>query len=204
MSAWACLLLGDRAEADRRMKAALRAARAHRHIFSKTYGFGIIASFHQTRGDPVAALDFANLALKLSREQNNRYWESWAQIVRGWALAAQGQHEEGITALAQGIEMYAATGSRLILRYARALLAEAHYHAGSVSEGMRIARELEDTQAGSEVHFFDLVAERIFARLRSAPAAKIARGDAGETEDPRLAPPHRRYARGRPNRPRAR
>lgn len=201
MSAWACLLQGDRAEAERRIKAALRAARAHKHMFSKTYAFGIIASFHQSTGDPIAALDFANLALKLSREHNNRYWESWAQIVRGWALAAQGRHEDGITVLAQGIEMYAATGSRLILRYARALLADAHYHAGNIREGMRIARELEDTQAGSEVRFFDLVVEGIFARLRSAPVANIVRGEGREEKGPQLASHPGRRSRGRPNRP---
>jgi tetratricopeptide (TPR) repeat protein len=168
MSAWAHLLKGDHASALRRIRSATRIAERHRHIFSRIYAFGILASFHQSRNDPPAALHFASLAVRLSQEHGNRYWEAWAQIVKGWALAAMGKHEEGISQLTDGIDKYVDTGSRLILGYARALLADAYARAGQMAEGMRIAHELDDAHASSEVRFFDACAERIVAGLRFA------------------------------------
>jgi predicted ATPase/class 3 adenylate cyclase len=197
MSAWARLLRGDHAEALRRAQSATRVAEAHRHIFSRIYAFGILASFHQSRDDAPAALHFASLAATLSREHGNRYWEAWAQIVKGWALTAIGKHDDGISQLIDGIGKYADTGSRLILRYARTLLAEAYGRAGQVAEGLRIAHELDDAQAGREVRFFDSCAERIVARLRAAAddeAASRGPSACSPPPDARSAPDNSRAA----------
>ena len=167
MSGWALLLLGKERDAARHIKTASRLAEAESHVFSRIYAFGIMSSFYQTKGDPRAALKFATQAMELSRENKSRYWEAWAQIVQGWALARSGRHAEGIAVLTEGIEKYAGTGSRLILPYATALLADARCAAGHVAECMRIARELDDARATNEVKCFDDMSSRITARLRS-------------------------------------
>lgn len=168
MSAWTRLLMGEHAEAQQLVRSAIRATRANRHSFSRFYAFGILASFHQSDDDPSTALHFATLTAQLSREHGNRYWEAWARIVQGWALAASGKHDEGLSQLTEGIARYADTGSRLILNYAKALLADAHERAGRIAEGLRIIHELDDAHSSSEVRFFDSSAERIAARLRTA------------------------------------
>jgi predicted ATPase len=91
MSAWALLLLGDSPNADRHVKVATDLVEARDHIFSRIYTFGILASYYQTKEDWRTALHFSTLAMELSQENNNRYWEAWAQIVKGWALAASGE-----------------------------------------------------------------------------------------------------------------
>ena len=64
---------------------------------------------------------------------------SWhgALILRGWALAEQGQAEEGIAQMHQGLTASAGHGSRGAYRpYYLALLAEAYGKAGQTEEGL--------------------------------------------------------------------
>lgn len=168
MSAWADLLLGDSAGAERHVEAALGLVEARGHVFSRIYAFSVLASYHQARDDADAALRFATLAMALSRENNNSYWEAWAQIVEGWALAAGGEHDHGIAELTEGIERYTATGSRLILPYAQALLADACWRAGRIEDGLRIVRELDEAGDTNEVRFLDRALARTAGRLRAA------------------------------------
>lgn len=194
MSAWARLLTGERDDALRLMRSATRAAEAHQHVFSKIYAFGILASFHQSNDDPPKALHFASLTTQLSREHGNRYWEAWARIVKGWALAADGKHAEGISQLTDGIGKYIDTGSRLMLGYAKALLADAYGRAGQVPESLRIIHELDDAHSGSEVRFFDGCAEQIATRLQAAAgnATTAASNACSPPPDARSAPDNSR------------
>jgi len=47
-------------------------------------------------------------------------------ILRGWALVQQGQAQEGIKQLHQGLTTYRATGAEILQPYFLALLADAH------------------------------------------------------------------------------
>ena len=56
--------------------------------------------------------------------------------LRGGALAEQGQVEEGIPQIRQGMAAYRATGAEWLLTYFLALLAEAYGKAGQAEEGL--------------------------------------------------------------------
>jgi predicted ATPase len=56
--------------------------------------------------------------------------------MRGWALVGQGQREEGIAQIHQGLAADRATGAELARPYHLALLAEAYGKGGQVEEGM--------------------------------------------------------------------
>src|SRR6266436_1960768 len=62
-------------------------------------------------------------------------------MLRGWALAAQGQAEEGIAQIRQGLTTYQATGAELICPYWLALLAEAYGKGGQAEEGLAVLAE---------------------------------------------------------------
>ena len=64
--------------------------------------------------------------IALSTEQGFPFWLAWGTILRGWALAEQGQGEEGIAQIRQGLAAYRATGAELWRPYFLALLAEAY------------------------------------------------------------------------------
>ena len=167
MSAWAHVLLGKRAAAARHVEAALAITHAREHIFSRIYAFGVLASYHQAAEDYAGALRYATLAITVSQQNNNRYWEAWAQIVKGWARVAAGEHRAGLAELRDGVDKYAATGSRLILPYASALLADACGRAGEVDEARRVLGELDQAHGANEVRFIRDLLARTTRRLSS-------------------------------------
>jgi len=66
---------------------------------------------------------------------------AYATILRGWALAAQGRHEEGIAQIQEGLAAYRATGSAVGRSFLLALLAEAYMEAGRLDDGLNALTE---------------------------------------------------------------
>ncbi len=56
----------------------------------------------------------------------------------GWALVEQGQVEEGIAQIHQGMAAYRATGADMWRPYCLVLLAEAHGKVGRAEEGLNL------------------------------------------------------------------
>ena len=77
--------------------------------------------------------------MALSSEQGFAHWLAQGTIVRGWALAEQGQEEEGIAQMRQGLAAHQATGAELGRPCFLALLAEAYGKVGQVEEGLTAA-----------------------------------------------------------------
>ena len=75
-------------------------------------------------------------------------------IHRGWALAEQGQVEEGIAQMRQGWLVSRATGTELTMSSVLALLAEAYGKVGQAEEGLSVLAEALDA--------VDKTGERIF------------------------------------------
>ena len=83
-------------------------------------------------------------ARPLLRSRPSRSFRSgWRMgtILRGWALAEQGQGEEGITQIRQGLAAYRATGAEGQHPYFLALLAEAYGKGGQTEEGLAVLAE---------------------------------------------------------------
>src|SRR4030095_6177531 len=62
-------------------------------------------------------------------------------IFRGWALAEQGQGEEGIRQIRDGLATYDAIGAGLLKSYFLVLLAEAYGKAGQAGAGLAALAE---------------------------------------------------------------
>jgi predicted ATPase len=62
-------------------------------------------------------------------------------ILRGWALAEQGQGEEGMAQMRQGLAARHATGAEADRPYLLALLAEGYGKAGRTMEGLHVLAE---------------------------------------------------------------
>ena len=96
---------------------------------------------HQFRREGQAVQEQAEAVMALAREQG------FAQLVgsrvscRGWALAAQGQGEEGMAQMRQGLAAYRATGAELGTAVLSGLLAEAYGTGGQAEEGLRVLAE---------------------------------------------------------------
>jgi predicted ATPase len=134
--AWALWSLGYPDRALQRSREALTLAPELSHPFSLAYALYHAASLHQLRLEGQAAKQRAESSIRLSTEQGFTEWVALGTILRGWALAEQGQGEEGVALIRQGIAAYRATGSELLRPHFLALLAEAYGRVGQAEEGL--------------------------------------------------------------------
>ena len=134
-------LLGYAEQALARIQAALALARALRHPFSLAYVLIATGWFYHWYREAQATQACAEEAIALSREQGFPLREAQGTILRGWALAVQGQHEEGIARMHQGLAALRATGTGVNWTYYLSLLAEAYDQRGQAHEGLEVLAE---------------------------------------------------------------
>ena len=134
---------------------------AHEISHPSSVGLALIfeAMIHHYQRDAQRTRQQAEAAIALAIEQELAPWLAWATVLRGWALAEQGQAEEGIAQLRQGIADARTMGFRVLLPYFLALLAEAYVRTGKAEEGLPTVAEAlaitEQTHEGfveAEIH----------------------------------------------------
>jgi predicted ATPase len=128
-------------QALQRSDSALTLARELSHPFSLVYTLGCAAVLHQLRREGQAAQGCAEATIALAHEQGFTLWLAMGTILRGWALAVQGQPAEGMAQLRQGLAAYRATGTAVAQSYWLALLAEASREGGQAEEGLHVLAE---------------------------------------------------------------
>jgi TOMM system kinase/cyclase fusion protein len=133
--------LGYPDHALRRIHEALTLAQELSHPFSLVVALVFAAWLHQLRREGQAVQEWAAATIALAAEQGFALQVAQGTILRGWALAEQGQSAEGIAQMRQGIEGWRATGAELSVPYWSALLAEAYGQAGQAEEGLRVLAE---------------------------------------------------------------
>ena len=69
------------------------------------------------------------------------FWGAWGTILRGWALAEQGQSAEGIAQMCQGIAAYRATGAELQRPYYLAPVGGGVWEGRAGRRGLRVLAE---------------------------------------------------------------
>src|SRR5262249_47573951 len=80
----------------------------------------------------------------LCTKQEFPVWLAWGTILRGWALAEQGQGVERIAQMRQGLAAWRATGAELNRPHHLALLAEVYEKVGQPAEGLTVLAEALD------------------------------------------------------------
>jgi len=140
-AAFALWRLGYPDQALKRVQETLTLAQKLSHPYSLAYAFRFAASLHQCRRERPAAQGWAERTIALSTEQGFPFWLALGTILRGWALTEQGQIEEGLVQMRQGLTAYEATGSELGRSSYLALLAEAYGKVGQVEGGLALLAE---------------------------------------------------------------
>jgi class 3 adenylate cyclase/predicted ATPase len=123
---WTLWYLGYPAQGLARNDEAVTLAQQRAHPFSLGFALGCAALFHQLRREVRWTQARAEATMSLAKEQSFPYWMAVGALQRGWALAHQGQAQEGITQIEQSLRAYRATGGEITRPYYLALLAEAH------------------------------------------------------------------------------
>jgi predicted ATPase len=132
-SAVALWHLGHPDQALTRSEEALTLAQRLSHPFSLSYALQINAMVHQLRGERLAAQERTEAFLTLSTEQGFQWCVGGGMMLLAWALAEQGQRDEGIAQIRRGLEVYLATGAKVWQPYYLALLAEQSHESGQLA-----------------------------------------------------------------------
>jgi predicted ATPase len=114
--------------------------------------------FQKYRAVP-AVHEHAEAAVALATEHGFPLWAALGTSYRGWALAMQGQGEEGLAQVHQGIAAWRATGATLAVPSLCTLLAEVLAHQGHPEDGLQALAEAhtlveqhEERYVEAEVH----------------------------------------------------
>jgi predicted ATPase len=139
--AWVLWRLGYPDQALKKGQEALTLAQELSHPYSLAFALNFAVYIHQCRRERQAAQERAESAITLSTEQGFPHWLAMGTFCWGWALVEQGQAEEGIPQMRQGLAAYRATGAEVGRPYSLALLAEACGKVGQAEEGLTVLAE---------------------------------------------------------------
>ena len=118
--------------------------------------------------------------MRFSGEQGFPFFLAQGTILRGWALAEQGQNAEGIAQICQGLAAHEATGALLIRPYWISLLALAYGKGGQAEEALRVLDEalaMTHDQHVWKAELHRLRGELLLVRLGGGDDAKVAPTD---------------------------
>jgi predicted ATPase/class 3 adenylate cyclase len=139
--AWALWHLGYPDQTLQKSKAARTLAQELSHPFSLCAARIMAAMSHQLRRERALTKECAETGITLAREHGFPSWLGQGAPLQGWALAEQGQSEEGISQIRQGLATYQALGTSLLKSYYLALLAEVYGKAGQTEGGLAALAE---------------------------------------------------------------
>jgi predicted ATPase len=134
-------LLGYPAQALGRLRDALELAHELSHPYSLAFARCLAALVSRLRQDVPVVREQAEAAVALSTDQGFAQWAAYGTSLRGWALALQGQSDEGLAQLRQGIAAWRATGAALFIPYLCTMLAEVCDNLGHTADGLQALAE---------------------------------------------------------------
>jgi predicted ATPase len=139
--AWALWCLGYPEQGLTRNQEAVTLAQHSAHPFSLGFALCWAAMFHQCRLEAQAAQEHAEALMSLAKDQRFPYWRARGSSLCGWALAHQGQAQEGIGQIRQGLSALRAIGAETGRPHLLALLAEAYGVLGEPEAGLTALAE---------------------------------------------------------------
>jgi class 3 adenylate cyclase/predicted ATPase len=140
-AAHALWVLGYPDQALTYMEEALTLAQELSYPFDLAYALSMAAELHQFRQEGPLTQARAEALMALSTEQGFAAWRAQGLYLWGWALAKQGQVEEGMVQMRKGLAAWQATGAAIGQPHWLALLAGAYQTAGRAEEGLRVVAE---------------------------------------------------------------
>lgn len=150
---------GNETDAHAQAAEAIAAAKKMRHPFSEVIALDYAAMLSAFEGNSRATLECGVEAVALCTRHGFTYYLAMAQILTGWAQAAQEDPKTGLAQLRLGLDGMRRLGAQLRLPYYFALLAETLQRAGqpdealaSLSNGFAFASRNGEQWAEAELH----------------------------------------------------
>jgi tetratricopeptide (TPR) repeat protein len=192
-AAQALWYLGYPDQALSRTHEGLTLARELAPPFGIAISLGFVAEMHSLRREWALTQAQAEEMLAITTEHAFPVYLAIGLYLRGWALAEQGQLEEGLAQMQQGITAFCATGAGLALAWRLAGMAQVYGKMGQPEEGLRVLAEaLEIVTATHERHheaeIYRLKGELLLAQEGKSQNAKVKTRKSKVTNPPIPAP----------------
>jgi DNA-binding SARP family transcriptional activator/predicted ATPase len=126
----------DGTQADAYALEAIASAERLRHPFSQAIALDYATLLHVFQGKSLEALERGREAVELCSRHGFIYYLAMANVLTGWAKAAEGDASAGLTQLRAGLEEMRRLGAEIRLPYYFALLAETFARAGQMGEAL--------------------------------------------------------------------
>jgi predicted ATPase len=111
------------------------------HPYSLSYALSVSARLSYLRREAPAAQEQIEAAIRVATEHEVPFWVVWGKMLRGWALALQGEEEEGIAELRQNTAALRSLGHELGVTLYLAMLVDAYRAGGQPEEGLQVVGE---------------------------------------------------------------
>jgi predicted ATPase len=138
LSQW---LLGYPTQAVQKIQEMMELAQQLSHPPSTAIALGWAAMLYQMRRESQHVQERTEAAIAFTAEHGVIEWLAMCTLLHGWALVQNGQAEEGLQQLRQGLADWRATGAVYIQPYFLALLAESLEKVGQAEEGLQVIEE---------------------------------------------------------------
>jgi predicted ATPase len=133
---------------------------------SLAYALVYITRVTQWRRDVPATLRWSDALMACCTEYGFAQHLSWATLLHGWALLVQGQEEQGLAQMRQGLTAHDATQAAQWRPYFLSVLAEGYGQTGATDEGLRLLAEALDAVQHTEEHLWEAELYRLQGELR--------------------------------------
>ena len=171
-------ILGYPDKAASLVQDAITLARELAQPFSEVIALSTSSYVHQFRGEASRAREQAEMTVALSVEQGFPSYLTTGNLLRGWAVATEGEPEAGLSMLRESLAGLYATGTDVRRTYYLALLAEVLGRVDQLEEGLHVLGEaLEFATANGERWW-----EAELHRLRGELLLARSRDNYGEAE----------------------
>jgi predicted ATPase len=157
--------LGYPDQALKRSHEAFTLAQDLSHPLTLATALGFTARLHQLRRELRTTQERAEAAIALASEQGFPYWVADRTILRGWAVAAQGQREEGLAQIRRGMAATRATGAGAWRPYFLALVVETYQGLDQAEEGLAVLAEALATVDKTGERFYEAELYRLKGEL---------------------------------------
>lgn len=123
-------------EAETHAQEAILAAERLQHPFSQAIALNYAAMLHVYQGDSRLALERGRDAVDLCKTNGFKYYLAMANVLTGWATAAEGDVSAGLLQLREGLEELRHLAAELRLPFYLTLLAETLGRAGETGQAL--------------------------------------------------------------------
>ena len=163
--AWILWFLGYPDQALKLSQMAITLASELNHPYTLAFVLAVGSWFHSFRREFEASRELSEESIKISEEKGFELFKTAAPVFRGYTQIVEGQLEDGIAQVKQGIAAWKSMGVEMHSTHLLAWLAEAYTKSGQTKEGLETIAEAFEALEKTGERYYEAELHRIKGEL---------------------------------------